>query len=205
MMATALVAKSGSRSFIHVSKAVQANLVPLEDDANGAFAGMPQAQFGMGGHVLGQVLDAPVGLPESARIDLGGFLTGQHQQASLDLSGVPAWGWTLGTVLEPVQAPLQETTPPHPDGAVGQAEFIGDLGIGLPSGGAQDDLRAIGILLGAGPSGHAALEFGALGRQEPDPAPTLFGHAKSCFRCFRSQPAQVRINSFSASTNRTRY
>src|SRR3954449_12475035 len=38
MTATALVANSGSRSFIQVLKTVQANLAPLEDDADGAFA-----------------------------------------------------------------------------------------------------------------------------------------------------------------------
>ena len=74
MIATALVANSGSRSFIQVSKTVQANLVPLEDDADGALAGMAQTQFGMGGHILRQVVDAPVGLPGSRRIDLGRFL-----------------------------------------------------------------------------------------------------------------------------------
>src|SRR5207237_9408086 len=36
MTATALVANSGSRSFIQVLKTVQANLVTLEDDADGA-------------------------------------------------------------------------------------------------------------------------------------------------------------------------
>src|SRR5438874_12558423 len=65
MMATALVANSGSRSFIQVSKTVQANLVPLEDDADGALAGTTQAELGMGGHVLRQVVDTPVGLPSS--------------------------------------------------------------------------------------------------------------------------------------------
>src|SRR5437762_6268992 len=56
--ATALVAKSGSRSFIQVSKTVQANLVPLENDADGALTGTAQTQFGVGGHVLRQVVDA---------------------------------------------------------------------------------------------------------------------------------------------------
>jgi len=82
IMATALVANSGSRSFIQVSKTVQANLVPLENDADGALAGTAQAKFGMGGHVLGEILDAPVGLTDAGRIDLGWFLTGQHQQAA---------------------------------------------------------------------------------------------------------------------------
>src|SRR5215467_6320819 len=79
MTATALVAKSGSRSFIQVSKTVQANLVPLEDDADGALAGMAQAQFGVVGHVLRQVVDAPMGLPGSAGVNLGRLLAGQHQ------------------------------------------------------------------------------------------------------------------------------
>jgi hypothetical protein len=54
MMATALVAKSGSRSFIQVLKTVQANLVALEVDADGALAGMPEAELGMLGHVVRQ-------------------------------------------------------------------------------------------------------------------------------------------------------
>src|SRR6266700_4471783 len=88
MMATALVANSGSRSFIQVSKTVQANLVALENDADGAFTGTAQAQFGMGGHVLRQVFDTPVGLAGPRRIDLGWFLTGQHQQPGLDVGMV---------------------------------------------------------------------------------------------------------------------
>src|ERR1700730_2036483 len=79
MTATALVANSGSRSFIQVSKTVQANLVPLEDDADGALAGTTQAELWMGGHILRQVVDTPVCLPGSRRVDLGRFLAGQHQ------------------------------------------------------------------------------------------------------------------------------
>ena len=70
-MATALVANSGSRSFIQVSKTVQANLVPLENDADGALAGTAQAKFRMRGHVLGEILDAPVGLTDAGRIEIG--------------------------------------------------------------------------------------------------------------------------------------
>ncbi len=55
MIATALVPNSGSRSFIQVLKTVQANLVTLENDADGALAGPAQAKLGMGGHVLRQV------------------------------------------------------------------------------------------------------------------------------------------------------
>ena len=51
MTATALVANSGSRLFIQVSKTVQAHLVAFEDDADGALAGMAQAEFRMGGQV----------------------------------------------------------------------------------------------------------------------------------------------------------
>src|SRR5580765_7679723 len=80
MIATALVAKSGSRSFIQVSKTVQANLVPLENDADGALTGTAQTQFGVVAHVLRQVVDAPVGLPASAGVNLGRFLAGQHQE-----------------------------------------------------------------------------------------------------------------------------
>src|SRR5713101_1418257 len=87
MTATALVANSASRSFIQVSKTVQANLVPLENDANGALAGAAQAEFGMGGHVLRQVVDTPVGLPGSRRINFRWFLAGQHQESSLGTGG----------------------------------------------------------------------------------------------------------------------
>src|SRR5690348_18353206 len=50
--ATALVANSGSRSFIQVSKTVQTDVMALEDDADRALAGCAQTQFGMLGHVL---------------------------------------------------------------------------------------------------------------------------------------------------------
>jgi hypothetical protein len=82
---------------------------------------------------------------------------------------------------------------------------VGDAGIGLTGSGEEDDLGTIGILLRAGAGRHAALQFGALGGQQPNPAATLFGHASNCFRCCRSQPGMARIDSFSASTNRTRY
>src|SRR5438067_3685492 len=117
MITTALVANSGSRSFIQVSKTVQANLVPLEDDADGALAGPAQAELGMGGHVLRQVLDAPVGLPGPRRINLGRFLAGQHQQSSLDVGVVLARRWALGTVFEAVQAVLGEAMAPDQDRA----------------------------------------------------------------------------------------
>src|SRR3954447_5833544 len=90
MIATALVAKSGSRSFIQVSKTVQANLMPLEDDADGALAGMAQAELGVGGHVLGQIVNAPVRLATSCRIDLGRFLARQDQESCLDIRVVLA-------------------------------------------------------------------------------------------------------------------
>src|SRR3989442_15176334 len=119
--ATALVANSGSRSFIQVSKTVQANLVPLENDPDGAFAGAAQAEFGMGGHVLRQVVDTPVGLPGPRRIDLGWLLTGQDQQPGLDVGMVQARRWALGTVLESSKALLYEPMAPHKDATHSQA------------------------------------------------------------------------------------
>ena len=95
MMATAFSAKLGSRSFIQVSKTVQANLVPLENDADGALAGTAQAKFRVVGHELSQVVDAPMGLTSAGRIDLRRFLTGQDQQAGLDVGMVQARWWTL--------------------------------------------------------------------------------------------------------------
>src|SRR5207244_4386617 len=168
MMATALVANSGSRSFIQVSKTVQANLVALENDADGAFTGAAQAKFGMGGHVLGQVLDAPVGLTGTGRVDLGWLLTGQDQQPGLDVGGIQTGRWTLGAVFEAVQALLGEAVTPEPDGPLGQTHVLGDGRIGLTRGDTQDDLGAIGILLGGSAGGYATLQFSALGRQQPN-------------------------------------
>src|SRR6266853_6786032 len=115
MTATALVANSGSRSFIQVSKTVQANLVPLEDDADRALAGMAQAELGMGGQVLRQVVDTPVGLPGSRRINLGRFLAGQDQESSLDVGVVLARWRALWMVFEAVQALLGEAMAPDED------------------------------------------------------------------------------------------
>src|SRR5712692_4701161 len=157
MMATALVANSGSRSFIQVSKTVQANLVPLENDADGALTGAAQAKFGMGGHVLGQVLDTPVGLPGTRRINLGRFLAGQHQESSLDVGVVLAWRRALWTVFEAVQAVLGEAVAPHKDCAYGKTHVLRDGSIGLTGGDAQDDLGTIRVLLGSCAGGHAAL------------------------------------------------
>src|SRR5215211_5451445 len=130
MTATALVANSGSRSFIQVSKTVQSELVPLEDDADGALAGMAQPKFGMGGHVLRQVVDAPVGLPGPSRIDLGRFLAGQHQESSLDVGVVPARRRALRPVLESVEAVLSELMAPQPDCSLSQDQLLGDAGVG---------------------------------------------------------------------------
>src|ERR1700680_3622643 len=148
MMATALVANSGSRSFIQVSKTVQANLVPLENDADGALAGSPQAELGMSGHVLGEVLDAPMGLPGPRRINLGRFLAGQHQESRLDVGVVLAWRWALWTVFETVQALLGEAMAPDKDRAYGQTHVVRNRGVGLTDGDTQDDLGTIGVLLG---------------------------------------------------------
>src|SRR3954453_1982096 len=155
--ATALVGKSGSRSFIQVSKTVQANLVPLEDDADGALAGTAQAKFSMVSHELGQIIDAPMRLANTSGVDLTGFLTGQDQQAGLDVSMVQTGWWTLWPVFEALQPLFRETVAPQPDGAFGHTHVLGDGGISLTSGDTQDNLSAIGILLGSSTGGHAAL------------------------------------------------
>ena len=175
MMATALSAKLGSRSFIQVSKAVQANLVPLEDDADRASAGTAQAKLGMGGHVLREVLDAPVSLPGSRRINLGRFLAGQHQESRLDVGVVLARRWALWTVFEAVQALLGEAMAPDKDRAYGQTHVLRDGGVGLTSGDTQDDLGTIRVLLGRGAGGHAALQFGAFGGQQTNTSTTGSG------------------------------
>src|SRR6266567_1119420 len=173
--ATALVANSGSRSFIQVSKTVQANLVPLEDDANGALTGAAQAELGMGRHVLRQVVDTPVGLPGTSRINFRRFLAGQHQESSLDVGVVLAWRWALGTVFEAVQALLGEAMAPDKDRAYGQIHVARDRGVGLTGGDTQDDLGTIRVLLGRCARGHAALQFGASGGQQTNTSTTGSG------------------------------
>src|SRR3954453_5643011 len=203
--ATALVGKSGSRSFIQVSKAVQANLVPLEDDADGAFAGMAQAQFGVGGQVLRQVVDAPVGLSSSAGINLRRLLASQDQKSGLDVSVVLAWRWTFGMVLQAIQPLLGETMAPQPDGADRQAQVLSDGAIGLAGSGTQDDLGTVGILLGGSAGGYTSLQFGALGRHQPTAGTTRFGHASEGFRYYPSQPATLNMYSKCESINRKGY
>ncbi len=122
--------------------------MPLEDDADGALTGAAQAQFGMGGHVLGQVLDAPVGLTRPARIDLRRLLAGQDQEPRLDIGVVLARRWTLRMILESVKALLDEAVAPHEDRADGQTHLARDGRVGLALGDAQDDLGTIGGLLG---------------------------------------------------------
>src|SRR6266851_5169418 len=207
MIATALVANSGSRSFIQVSKTVQANLVPLENDADGALTGATQAEFGMGGHVLGQVVDTPVGLPSSRRINLGRFLAGQHQESCLDIGVVLAWRWALGTVFEAVQAVLSKAMAPDKDRAYGQTHLLCDRGVGLTGGDTQNDLGTIRVLLGRGAGRHAALQFGAFGGQQTNTSTTGSGtrHVRGSFRFFPLQPAHLRMNSIPTSTNRIGY
>src|SRR5215471_10787476 len=203
MIATALVANSGSRSFIHVLKTVQANLVALENDADGALAWMPEAEFGMGGHVLGQVLDGPVGLPDACRIDLRGCLAGQHQQARLDIGVILARRWTLGPVFEPIQTLFDKAVAPDEDGADSQTHFAGNGRVGLVVGDAQDDLRAIGGLLGRRTGGHDALQFSAFGGQQANTGTTGSGtrHVYGSFRYLPLQPVSLPNNSRPTSTN----
>src|SRR5207253_310243 len=172
MTATALVANSGSRSFIQVSKTVQANLVPLEDDADGALAGAAQAELGIAGHVLRQVVDTPVGLPGSRRINLGRFLARQHQESSLDVGVVLAWRWALWSVFEAVQALLGEAMAPDKDRAYGQTHVVRDRGVGLTGGDTQDDLGTIRVLLGRCAGGHATLQFDAFDGQHTNTSTT---------------------------------
>jgi len=99
---------------------VQANLVLLDNDADGAFARTAQAKFRVAGNELGQIVDAPMGLTSTGLVDLARLLTGQDQQACLDVSRVqPSW-WTLWAVFEAVQPLFGEAVAPEPDGAFGQ-------------------------------------------------------------------------------------
>jgi hypothetical protein len=201
MTATALVAKSGSRSFIHVSKTVQSELVPLEDDADGALTGTAQAKFGMCGHVLRQVVDAPVGLPGTRWIELGRFLTGQHQQSSLDVGVVLARRRTLRTILESIEAVPSETMTPQPDRPLSQREVLRDAGVGLTARHPQNDLRTVGILLRTGAGSHATLQLGAFSPDQPDSSSTLLGHLQPCLWSFPLQPAGVGPHEFPTRIN----
>src|SRR5262249_37591831 len=148
MTATAFSAKSGSRSFIQASKAVQAQVVALQDDADRALARRAQAQLGVGPDEGGQVLDRPVGLPRPGRVRLGRFLAGQHEQPRLDGGAVAARRRAVRPVRQPGQPLAGEAAAPLPDRPHRQAQVAGDALVGLALRGAQDDLGAVGGLLG---------------------------------------------------------
>src|SRR5437764_836623 len=111
---------------------------------------MAQAKFGMGGHVLRQVVDAPVGLPGPCRIDFCRFLAGQHEEPSLGVGMVLARWRALGTVLESIETVLSEAMAPQPDRPLSQCKILRDAGVGLPARDPQNDLRTVGILLRTG-------------------------------------------------------
>src|SRR3954447_1235427 len=100
--ATALGTKSGSRSSIQESKAVQAQVVRLENAPHGALAGRAQAQVGVGVDVLGQIGDRPVRLPRPAHS--GGRLAGQDHDGRL-LRGLIAAGGGGGGGIPPPPPP----------------------------------------------------------------------------------------------------
>src|SRR5256885_5012492 len=114
--ATALGTKSGSRSSIQESKAVQAQVVRLEDAPHGALAGRAQAQAGVRLDVLGQVGDRPVRLSLPAH--LGRRLAGQDHDGRL-LGGLIAAGGGGGRGVPPPRPPPPGQTgpPPLPRGA----------------------------------------------------------------------------------------
>src|SRR5919201_406751 len=174
MMATAFSTNWGSRSFIQVSKAVQAQLVALEDDADGALARRAQAQLGVCRHVLRQVRDGPMGRPGPRRVDLGRFLAGQHDQPGLDRRAVLARWTILGPIVQAGQPLLGEPAAPFPDGAHRQVEPARDVLVRLPVGGAQDDRGTVGGLLRPRPGQHAPFQLLAFGRlQHQRPATML--------------------------------
>jgi hypothetical protein len=82
--------------------------------------------------------------------------------------------------LQSVQALLGDAAAPHPDRTLGQTKVAGDADIRLTSGRAQADPGALGSLPGAGSGSHTTLQLGALGRQQPNPATTWFGHLNDC-------------------------
>jgi hypothetical protein len=204
MMATALVANSGSRSFIQVLKAVQANLVPLEDDANRALAGMAQVKFGMSGDVLRQIVDAPVSLPSSRRVDLGGFLARQDQQPSLDIGAIFTRRWALGAVFEAGQALVGEAVAPDKDGPDGHTHLVRDCGIGLTVGDAQVISARYAACWVERTRGHDALQFSTFGGQQAKTSTTGSGtrHGRECFRCFYNRRTSTSIPYLQQSTGR---
>src|SRR5207237_483835 len=115
--------------------------------------------------------------------------------------------WALETVLESSKALLYEPMAPHKDAAHCQAHLLRDGGIGLTGGDTQDDLGTIRVLLRRCAGGHAAFQFGAFGGQQTNTSTTRSGtrHGRGNFRCFRLQPAHLRMNSIPTSIDRTAY
>ena len=90
-----------------------------------------------------------------------------------------AWYWRggghFGRSLRPSRRCSAKRWRHDKDGAHGQTHVLRDGGIGLTVGDAQNDLGAIGVLLGGGAGGHAALQFGAFGGQQPNTSTTGSG------------------------------
>src|SRR5438105_5357308 len=158
--ATALGTKSGSRSSIQESKAVQAQVVRLEDAPHGALAGRAQAQVGVRLDVLGQIGDRPVRLPLPAQS--GGRLAGQDHDGRL-LRGVIAAGrGAVRAIPQPGQPLRGKAVPPVLHGVAGHAQRRGNGRVARALGGAQHDLRPPRLLLGAGAGPDQPVQLGPL-------------------------------------------
>jgi len=100
-----------------------------------------------------------VRLASPRRIDLGGFLAGQHQQPwPGSRRGIGVAG-TLGTVVEVIQALLSEPMAPHEDGPHGQTHLLRDGSVGLTSDDTRNEFGTIGGLLSGGTGGHDTFQF----------------------------------------------
>ncbi len=101
---------------------------------------------------------------------VGSTSDGFWQASTRSRAWMSAWyrrgGGHLGRSLRPSRRLLGEAMPPDKDGAYGQTHVVRDGGVGLTAGDTQDDLGTIGVLLGRGAGGHAALQFGAFGGQQ---------------------------------------
>ncbi len=171
MMATAFSANSGSRSFIQVSKTVQAQLMALQNDADGTLSRRTEAQLRMVSDVLSQGLNSPVRLPSPARIHFGWFLTRQDHQLSLDVGAIQTWWRTLRSIREAIKSSLREAAPPLPDDAHHQAEFVCHLLVSFASGSSENDLRAVGSLLRTGARSDSPFQLPTFVRGEHDGTP----------------------------------
>src|SRR3954452_12772314 len=145
---TALGTKSGSRSSIQESKAVQAQVVRPQDAPHGARAGGAQAQLGVRLDVLRQVGDRPVRLPHPAHLGRG--LARQDHNGCLLGGRIAAGRGAVRAIAQPSQALRGKAVPLVLHGVAGQTQRRGNGRVARAVGGPQHNLRPPRLLLGAG-------------------------------------------------------